>query len=167
MNKHFQYGFSFAFFRFVSAFNNSITHLRKLIRSRTDECMTETGKFSLIFRCHASLVTSETWIIPRGDLICTRDNSAITVFSASFFPNRRNLNAKQVKGSYTQNSNRLQKEFFIPCEVFRNERERRGRGYPEENCRYVSFPSGKRALVGFIKTRIRPRCLLLKTYGTA
>ena len=31
--------------------------------------------------------------------------------------------AKQVKGNHTQNPNRLQKEFFIPCEVFRNERE--------------------------------------------
>lgn len=70
--------------------------------------------------------------------------------------------AKQVKGSYTQNSNRLQKEFFIPCEIFRNERERRESGFPEENCRYVSFPSGTRALVGFIKTRIRPNDVLIK-----
>lgn len=96
MNKHFQYGFSFAFFRFTSAFNNSTTHLRKLIRSRTDECMAETGEFSLIVRCHAPLVTSKTGIIPRGDLICTRVNSAITVFSASVFPNRRSRNGGDI-----------------------------------------------------------------------
>jgi hypothetical protein len=70
--------------------------------------------------------------------------------------------AKQVKGNFTQNPNRLQKEFFIPCEVFRNERERMGSGFPKEDCRYVSFPSGKRALVGFIKTRIRPSDDLIK-----
>lgn len=64
--------------------------------------------------------------------------------------------AKKVKGNFTQNPNRLQKEFFIPCEVFRNQRERRESGFHEENCRYVSFPSRKRALVGFVKTRIRP-----------
>ena len=70
--------------------------------------------------------------------------------------------AKQVKGNFTQNPNRLQKEFFIPCEVFRNEKERRESGFPDENCRYVSFPSGKRALVGFIKTRIKPSEALVK-----
>lgn len=70
--------------------------------------------------------------------------------------------AKKVKGNHTQNPNRLQKEFFIPCEVFRNERERRESGFPGEYCRYVSFPSGKRALVGFIKTRIRPSEALVK-----
>ena len=70
--------------------------------------------------------------------------------------------AKQVKGNFTQNPNRLQKEFFIPCEVFRNERERMESGFPSENCRYVSFPSGKRALVGFIKTSIRPSDNLVK-----
>ena len=40
--------------------------------------------------------------------------------------------AKKVKGNHTQNPNRLQKEFFIPCEVFRNERERRESGFPSE-----------------------------------
>ena len=70
--------------------------------------------------------------------------------------------AKQVKGNYTQNPNRLQKEFFIACEVFRNEREQRESGFPGENCRYVSFPSGKRALVGFIKTKIKPSEALIK-----
>lgn len=70
--------------------------------------------------------------------------------------------AKQVKGNFTQNPNRLQKEFFIPCEVFRNVKERRESGFPGENCRYVSFPSGKKALVGFIKTRIRPSDDLIK-----
>ena len=70
--------------------------------------------------------------------------------------------AKQVKGNYTQNPNRLQKEFFIACEVFRNEREQRESGFPGENCRYVSFPSGKRALVGFIKTKIKPSKALVK-----
>ena len=70
--------------------------------------------------------------------------------------------AKKVKGSYTQNPHRLQKEFFIPCEVFRNERERRESGFPGENCRYVSFPRGKRALIGFIKTNIKPREVLVK-----
>lgn len=125
--------------------------------------MTETGKFSLIFRCHASLVTSETRILPRGNLICTRDNSTITFFSASvFFEREKPQWQKKVKGNHTQNPNRLQKEFFIPCEVFRNEKERRESGFPEENCRYVSFPSGKRALVGFIKTRIRPNDVLIK-----
>ena len=70
--------------------------------------------------------------------------------------------ARNVKGNFTQNPNRLQKEFFIPCEVFRNEKERRESGLPGENYRYVSFPSGKRALVGFIKTRIRPSDDLIK-----
>ena len=70
--------------------------------------------------------------------------------------------AKKVKGNHTQNPNRLQKQFFIPCEVFRNERERRESGFPGENCRYVSFPSGKRALVGFIKTNIKPNNDLVK-----
>ena len=70
--------------------------------------------------------------------------------------------ARNVKGNHTQNPNRLQKEFFIPCEVFRNEKERRESGFPDENCRYVSFPSGKRALVGFIKTRIKPSEALIK-----
>ena len=70
--------------------------------------------------------------------------------------------AKRVKGNHTQNPNRLQKEFFVPCEVFRNEREQRESGFPGENCRYVSFPSGKRALVGFIKTRIKPSEALIK-----
>lgn len=70
--------------------------------------------------------------------------------------------AIKIKGNHTKNPNRLQKEFFIPCEVFRYERERRESGFPYENCRYVSFPSGKRALVGFIKTRIRPSEALVK-----
>ena len=70
--------------------------------------------------------------------------------------------AKKVKGNFTQNPNRLQKEFFIPCEVFRNEKERRESGLPGENYRYVSFPSGKRALVGFIKTNIKPSEALIK-----
>ena len=47
--------------------------------------------------------------------------------------------AKQVKGNFTQNPNRLQKEFFIPCEVFRNEKERRESGFPGENCMQVRF----------------------------
>ena len=75
--------------------------------------------------------------------------------------------AKRVKGNCTQNQNRLQKEFFKPCEVFRNKRERRESGLPGENCRYVSYPLGKRALVGFIKTRIRPNDDLIKDLWTA
>ena len=70
--------------------------------------------------------------------------------------------AKQVKGNFTQNPNRLQKEFFVPCEVFKNEKERMESGFPGENCRYFSFPSGKRALVGFIKTKIKPSEVLVK-----
>ena len=82
--------------------------------------------------------------------------------SASVFQRGEAAIARNVRGNHTQNPNRLQKEFFIACEVFRNERERRESGFPGENCRYVSFPSGKRALVGFIKTRIKPREALIK-----
>ena len=76
----------------IQAFFN--TRLRKLIKLQIDECMAETGEFSLTVRCHAPLVTSETGIIPRGDLICTQDNSAITGFSASVFPIWRSRNGK-------------------------------------------------------------------------
>ncbi len=47
--------------------------------------------------------------------------------------------AKKVKGNFTQNPNRLQKEFFVPCEVFKNEKERMESGFPSENCRYGTF----------------------------
>ena len=38
--------------------------LRKLIRSRTDECMAETGEFILTVQCHAPLVTFRNGELP-------------------------------------------------------------------------------------------------------
>ena len=63
--------------------------------------------------------------------------------------------AKQVKGNHTQNPNKLQKEFFIPCEVFRDENERMNSNFPSENCRYVNF-GAKKVLVGYVETETKP-----------
>ena len=92
----------------------------------------------------------------------TRQISHEGVLCFFFFRTGEVAIAKRVKGNYTQNQNRSQKEFFAPCEVFKNEKERMERGFPKEDCRYVSFPSGERALVGFIKTRISPSDDLIK-----
>ena len=54
--------------------------------------------------------------------------------------------AKKVKGSYTQNPNRLQKEFFIPCEVFRNEKERRETDSPVRTAGTFLFHQEKELL---------------------
>ena len=62
-----------------------LTRLRNLIKLQIDECIAQTGDFITTVNVMLHWSPSETWISPIGDLICTRDKSAMKGFSASFF----------------------------------------------------------------------------------
>lgn len=70
--------------------------------------------------------------------------------------------AKNVKGNCAQSKSQGQNVYYVPVEVFKNERERWERGFPSEDCRYVSFGPSKKALVGFVKTQTEPNEAVVK-----
>lgn len=59
---------------------------------------------------------------------------------------------KNSKGNFAQSKSRGQKVYYVPVEVFRDENERKNSNFPSENCRYVSYGTGMRVLVGYIIT---------------
>ena len=63
---------------------------------------------------------------------------------------------KNRKGNCTQSKSRGQKVYYVPVEVFRDENERKNSNFPSENCRYVSYGTGMRVLVGYIITTEDP-----------
>ncbi len=64
--------------------------------------------------------------------------------------------AKIEKGNCTQSQTKGQNVYYVPVEVFKNERERWERGFPSENCRYVPFGPNKKVLVGYVKAPTEP-----------
>lgn len=67
-----------------------------------------------------------------------------------------------MKAIENQGQTKGQNFYYVPVEVFKNERERWERGFPSEDCRYVSFGPSKKALVGFVKTQTEPNEAVVK-----
>lgn len=64
--------------------------------------------------------------------------------------------AKKVKSNCTQSKSKGQSFYYVPVEVFRDENERKNSNFPSENCRYVSYGTGMRVLVGYVITTDDP-----------
>lgn len=63
---------------------------------------------------------------------------------------------KKSTGNCTQSQPKGKTVYYVPVEVFRNENERKNSNFPSENCRYVSYGTGMRVLVGYVITTVDP-----------
>ena len=70
--------------------------------------------------------------------------------------------AKKEKGNCTQSKSKGQSVYYVSVEVFKNERERWERGFPSEDCRYISLGPNKKVLVGYVKTTTEPKGAVVK-----
>ena len=62
----------------------------------------------------------------------------------------------------TQSKSKGQSVYYVSVEVFKNERERWERGFPSEDCRYISLGPNKKVLVGYVKTPTEPKGAVVK-----